>query len=175
MAVVVLVDFGLAAWFGRAWLRLHGSLRPALGDLPGECSLVARGEQLPAGRLWRAQDFAVRVWWRFAMVMWLLAFPFGVALGVSVQLGFRAAESALTWLLWTIGSAMMVGIGQAAMMRYRSGRNRLSLTMGLSSRDEPLPEGADGLPRRSDFWLVTLLTVAVFLILLYAGTRSAHP
>lgn len=170
----MVVEFWLADWFGRAWLRLHSSLRPALGDLPGECALVARGEQMPAGRLWRAQDFAARVWWRFAMVMCLLLFPFGFALGVSAQLGLQAAETALMWLLYSIGAAMMAGIGQAAMMRHRSGENQRSWTMRLASREEPLPEWSDGLPRRSDFWLVTLLTVGVFLILLYAGTRSPH-
>ena len=63
-----MVDYWLAGRFGRAWLGLHEGLRPALGEMPGECALVARGQPLAAGRLFRAQDFAVRVWWRFGMV-----------------------------------------------------------------------------------------------------------
>jgi hypothetical protein len=170
----VLVEFWLAGWFGRAWLSLHSSLRPKLGDLPAECALVARGKQLPAGRLWLAQDFAVRVWWRFGMAVCLLVLPFGVALGVSVQLRWHAAETVLTWLFYAIGSLMIVAIVQAGLIRYRSSQNRLRWTKGVSSREEPLPEGSDGLPKRSDFWVATLLAESAFLILLYAGTRSPH-
>jgi hypothetical protein len=75
-------EFWLADWFGRAWLRLHPSLRPRLADLPEECARVARGEQLSADRLWRAQDFAVRVWWRVAMTAMVIGF--GVAAAVLI-------------------------------------------------------------------------------------------
>ena len=53
-----MMEYWLADRFGRAWLRVHGSLRPLLGDLPLERARVARGETMPAGRLWLAQDFA---------------------------------------------------------------------------------------------------------------------
>jgi hypothetical protein len=170
----MLVDFWLAGWFGRAWLRLHGSLRPRLVELPGECALVARGKQLPAGRLWLAQDFAARVWWRFAMAVLLLLFPFGFALGISVQLRWHAAETALTWLDYAIGASAIVGLVQMGLIRYRSNQNRRWWSREKSSPEEPLPAGSDGLPRRSDFWLATLLAVAVCLVLGYASTRSPH-
>jgi hypothetical protein len=60
-----MIDYWLAGYFGQAWLWLSKGLRPLLGDLTGLCQAVARGEPLPAGQLWRAQDFAVRLWWRF--------------------------------------------------------------------------------------------------------------
>ncbi|MBO0834792.1 MAG: hypothetical protein J2P28_04630 [Actinobacteria bacterium] len=171
---IVLIEFWLASWLGRVWLGMHASLRSALGDQPGECALVARGEQMPAGRLWRVQDFAVRVWFRFAMAVVLLLFPFGFALGLSSQLHLHAAEAALTWLLYVMGCTIMASIAMFGLIRYRSNQNQLRWTKGLSSEDEPLPQGSDGLPRKSDFWLATLLAAAAFLILLYAGTRSPH-
>jgi uncharacterized membrane protein YhaH (DUF805 family) len=171
----MLVEFWLAGWFGRAWLHVHSSLRPKLGDLPGECGLVARGEQMPAGRLWRAQDFAVRVWWRFAMaVLLLLLPPAGVALGIMAQLRWHAAETAVAWLFYAIAAVVIVALAQAGLIRYRSSQNRLWWTKDKSSPEEPLPAGSDGLPRRSDFWLVSLLAAAAFLILVYASTRSPH-
>ena len=60
-----MIDYWLAGYFGQAWLWPSKGLRPLLGDLTGLCQAVARGEPLPAGQLWRAQDFAVRLWWRF--------------------------------------------------------------------------------------------------------------
>lgn len=41
--VAVMVDYWLAGKLGRVWLNLHKGLRLALGALPGECALVARG------------------------------------------------------------------------------------------------------------------------------------
>lgn len=172
--MIALIEFWLASWLGRAWLCLNGSLRSGLGDLPGECALVARGEQMPAGRLWRVQDFAVRVWFRFAIAVVLLLFPFGFALGLSSQLHLHAVQAALTWLLYIMGCTLVTAIAMFGLIRYRSNQNRLGWTKGLDSEGEPLPQGSDGLPRRSDFWLATLLAAGAFLILLYAGTRSPH-
>src|SRR6266851_7877004 len=60
--LVVIVEYWLASYLGRAWLWLHKDLRPKLGELPGLCTMVAHRNSLGAGQLWRAQDFAVRVW-----------------------------------------------------------------------------------------------------------------
>jgi hypothetical protein len=169
----MMVEFWLADWFGRAWLRLHGSLRPKIGDLPDECALVARGERLPASRLWRAQDFAVRAWARFAIAMIVPLFPVGFAVGIFS--GLPAAEIVVTGLFFAILCAAAAAMGQAAMIRYRSDQNRRYwIRAGQAARDEPLPEGSRGLPAARDFWIMLTLTTAVFLVLLYAGTRSAH-
>jgi len=171
---MVLVEFWLAGWFGRAWLRLHSSLRPLLGDLPAACALVERGKPMPAGRLWRALDFAVRALWRSSMAVGPLFLPLVILLGISVPLWRRLAETALTWLLYTIIGAAIVGLAQAGLIRYRSNQNRRWWSKGKSSPEEPLPSSSDGLPRRSDFWLATLLAVTACLILGYASTRSSH-
>lgn len=173
---LVLVDFWLACYLGRAWLlaRRFLHLRPVNDGLPEVCRQVASGHQLPAGVLFLAQDFAARVWWRFSMAVGLLFLPLIVALGISVHLRWRAAETALTWLLYAIIAAALVGLAQMGLLRYRSNQNRRWWTREKSSPDEPLPAGSDGLPRRSDFWLATLLAVTACLILGYASTRSSH-
>lgn len=60
------MEYWLAALFGRVWLRLRPGLQPTLGELPVGAMAVARGSVLPAGRLLRVQDFAARIWSRFA-------------------------------------------------------------------------------------------------------------
>jgi len=166
-------EFWLADWFGRAWLRLHPSLRPRLADLPEECARVARGEQLSADRLWRAQDFAVRVWWRAAMTAMVLGF--GVAAAVLVvSRGRIGTDLSVASVLVGAGLAG-TAIAQAAWIRYRSSQNRRSwLAAGLAAREKPLPGSSEGRPRWFDFWLMLLIGSATFLILLYAGTRSGH-
>ncbi|MBO0823401.1 MAG: hypothetical protein J2P27_06020 [Actinobacteria bacterium] len=173
---MVLVEFWLACYLGRAWLlaRRFLHLRPVNDGLPEVCSQVARRDQLPAGVLFTAQDFAARVWSRAAMAALLLAFPVGFALGISAQLRWGMAETALSWLFYAIGTAMIVALAQMGLIRYRSNQNRRWWTREKSSPEQPLPEGSDGLPKRSDFWLAALLAVAAFLILLYASTRSPH-
>ena len=167
----MLVEYWLADRFGRVWLRWHGSLRPVLGDLPGECARVARGEPLPAGRLWRAQDFAVRVWWRFGMVVCLLLFPCGFALGVLRHV--HVVATVMISVFYGLGCVTGVAVGEAAMIRYRSNQNKLAWpAAGSSAQDEPLPRWSDGSPRKADFWAIVLLMGALFLILLYAGTRG---
>lgn len=58
----MVVEYWIASQAGRSWLRVMRPARRKLAaDLPGDCELIAQGVSLPAGRLWRAQDFAVHV------------------------------------------------------------------------------------------------------------------
>ena len=168
-----MVDYWLAGHFGRAWLRLHQGLRPALGEMPGECALVARGQPLAAGRLFRAQDFAVRVWWRFGMVSISMIFPL-IGIIAVLHLG-RAGRNAIADLMILVGCIATVSIAQMGLIRYRSSRIRFYLLKaGLQADEELLPPGAPGLPGRSDFWVTLVIAVAFFAIIFYASTRAGH-
>jgi hypothetical protein len=63
----MLVEFYLAARLGWVWLRLHPALKQRLGDAPDVCLIAAVNREINPAVLWRAQEFAVRVWWRAAM------------------------------------------------------------------------------------------------------------
>jgi len=119
----VMMEYWLADRFGRAWLRFHGSLRPLLSDLPGECALVALGETMPAGRLWLAQDFAARVWWRFGMATCLLLLPGGFALGILRHV--HAVATVLAAAFYALLCVAGVAVAEAAMIRWRCNQNRL--------------------------------------------------
>lgn len=169
----MLVEYWLAGHFGRAWLWLHRSLEPEFGVLPSQCTQVARGNTLPAEQLWRAQDFAVRVWWRFGMAVFLLIFPV-IGLGAVLNPG-PAGRDAGGGLIFGFGCVTGAALAQAGLIRYRSDRTRLSvIKSGPQGAGQPLPAGAPGLPRHADFWVMLVIACAVFAILLYAGTRSPH-
>jgi len=63
----MLVEFYVAARLGRVWLRLHPALKQRLGDAPDVCLIAAVNREINPAALCRAQEFAVRVWWRTAM------------------------------------------------------------------------------------------------------------
>ncbi len=168
-----MVDYWLASRFGRVWLRWHGSLRPLLGGLPGECARVARGEPLSAERLWRAQDFAVRVWWRFGMVSLVPLIPVGLALSAWRHVPWAAAL--LGWSFLGLVGLATAAMAQGGMIRYRSDRIRLYLLRAdPEAAGEPLLSGSPGCPRRSDFWLMLVIAFAGSAILFYAGTPHGH-
>lgn len=168
-----MVEYWLASKLGLVWLSLHKGLRPTLGELPGECALVARGRSLPAGRLCRAQAFAARVWWRAGMVAVLLVLPvigFGAALHPG-RVGTDAGATIMAILICLAGVAML----QMGLLSFRSGLIRwYLLKAGPQAGEEPLPPGSLGRPTRWDFWAMLVIAVAAFGILLYAGTRTAH-
>jgi len=63
-------------------------------------------------------------------------------------------------------------MAQMGLIRYRSNRIRFYLLKaGPQADDEPLPPGAPGLPRRSDFWIMLVIAVTLFAIILY-GTSA---
>jgi hypothetical protein len=140
--------------------------------MPGECALVARGQPLAASRLFRAQDFAVRVWWRFGMVC------ISLAMAILVVVSTLPSRNARDW--GVVFPVALIGVAAASMaqmglIRYRSNRIRFYLLKaGPQADDEPLPPGAPGLPRWSDFWVMLVIAVTVFAIILYGSTRPEH-
>lgn len=169
----MLVEYWLAGCLGRAWLWLHRSLEPEFGLLPSECTQVARGSTLPAEQLWRTQDFAVRVWWRFGVAVFLLVFPV-IGLGAVLNPG-PVGRDVGGGLIFGLGCVTCAAMAQAGLIRYRSDRTRLYLIKsGPQGAAQPLPASAPGLPRPFDFWVMLVLALVVFGILLYAGTRSLH-
>jgi hypothetical protein len=158
-----MVDYWLADYFGRAWLWVRKGLAPRLGHLAGLCQAVARGESLPAGQLWQAQDFAVRIWWRFGMASVLALVVIGVT---AKEVAQGAVLSAAVAVVATLLCFMAVAGAQVFMLRYRSDRTRLYLRKaGAAASEQPLPPGSPGLPRRSDFWLMLISALAVVGIL----------
>jgi hypothetical protein len=166
----MLVEYWLAGYLGRAWLWLRRGLRSATGQLPGLCAAVAQGERLPAGTLWRVQDFAMTVWWGVGMA----AMSTLVVGGLAADALFGGAVPLALVMSLGPGLISLFGIAaaQVAMIRYRSGRLQMYLRKaGAAAGWQPLPQGSPGLPRRSDFWLVLVFAAAGTSILLFAGLR----
>ena len=168
--MALMVDYWLARRFGQLWLGVHKGLGATLGEMPGECALVAGGEQLSAQRLYQVQSFAARVWWRAGMAVFLLAFPLAVLLvalfsgplGTDVGVGLLLAGGCLA------GASML----QMGLLSFRSGQTRLYLGQaGREMAGEPLPSGSLGLPSRWDFWIILIIGLATFGIVAYAGLR----
>jgi hypothetical protein len=169
--VAVMVQFWMAGRLGKAWLALRPGLRANLGELPGDCALVALGKPLSADRLWRVQDFAVRVWWRFGMASWLMFFP---VLGIEALLRpGRIGTDVGVVLGFAMACAATASMAQAGMIRYQSMRvMQYLLEADPQAESEPLPRDAPGSPRPYDFWVMLAIAVGVFGIMLYAATRS---
>jgi hypothetical protein len=169
----VIVEYWLAGWFGQAWLGLRRGLRSRLAQMPGRCRDVARGESLAADQLWRVQDFAVRVWWRFGMAAVLLILPVGGVVAL-LQPG-RVGTDVGTSLVFGLGCVMAVAGAQMALLRYRADRTRRHvLRGGPKAAGQPLPPGAAGLPRRSDFWVMLVISLAFCAVLISAAIHSTQ-
>jgi len=161
----VLVDYWLAACYGRIWLTARGVLRLRVvgTDLPDLCAQVARGESLSAYDLRRAQDFATDMWWRSAMVAIV---PFIVIVVAT------SATSAASFLLVLVAYAAVASL-QSSMAVYRSGMIRSYLRKtGNGALHEPLPAGSLGVPRRWDFWAALAIGATMFAAIAYAGLHS---
>jgi len=168
-----MVEYWLASKFGQLWLSLHKGLRPALGEMPTECARLARGQRFTADRLHRAQGFAARVWWRAGMASVLLVFPV-IGVSAAVRPGRIGTDTAVV-LIFGLGCLAGLAMLQMGLISFRGGQTRLHMvTAGPNARDEPLPPGSLGLPSRFDFWVIMVVAMAVFGILLYAGTRTVH-
>jgi hypothetical protein len=171
--VPMLVQYWIAARFGLVWLRLRKGLQPSLGALPGECALVAIGQELPAGRLCRVQGFAARVWWRVGMVAVLLVLPV-IGLTAAVRPGPIGTDVAVG-LIFVLGGIAGAAMLQMGVLSLRSGSIRMYLLRADSQAEmKPLPPGSFGRPTRWDFWVMLVVALAVFGVLLYAGTHAAH-
>lgn len=166
----VLMDYWLAGQIGRLWLMARPGLRDRLEEMPAACLALANSEPVPASVTWRAQEFALRVWGRFALVVVVPGF---VVIGIAAalhpgQTGTDAGASILAGLV----CLMTVGLAQMGLLRYRADKTRRYLrAAGAEGGGKPLPPDSLGRPTRFDFWVMLMIAMAVFGILLYAGTR----
>jgi hypothetical protein len=169
----MLMQYWMAARLGRVWLRVHKGLRARLSELPDDCALVASGQQLPAARLCRVQSFAARVWWRAGMAAALLLFPV-IGLGAALRPG-RIGTDVGVGVIFGLGCLAGAAMLQMGLLSFRSGVIRIYvLKAGPRAEDEVLPPGSLGRPSRWDFWVILMVALAVFAVLLYAGTRTTH-
>ncbi len=168
----MLVEYFLAGYFGRAWLAVSRRVRRRLAALPGWCGQVARGQDQPASQLGQVQEFAVRAWWRFGLVAAVLLLPV-IGAGAAIRPG-RIGTDVGVCIMVVLVAAMGVAGAEMAVIRFRAFRTSTYLLRYPAKGGQPLPPGSAGLPRQSDFWLTFAVALAVVLVLLYAGTRSAH-
>ena len=165
----MLVEFYLAARLGRVWLRLHPGLKQRLGDCPDACMMAAVDRDINPALLWRAQEFAVRVWWRTAMASLVVFFPLIVA--ISLILGPNSRVEGwligILGLLW--GAVAMTAMIQMMISRYRADQTARYIAKGGA---KPLDGYENGYPTGYDFSLGTGLAVLVAGLLGYAGLHS---
>ena len=111
------------------------------------------------------------MWFGFGMAAILAAGIFG-ALSAPLSNGvFRNTVLGFGYFLVCV---MGFSLAEMGMLRYRADRTRADMLKGRPGAGrEPLPPGAAGLPRRSDFWVMLGIAVAVFVVLLAAATHSA--
>lgn len=65
----MMLEYRFAVLFGRVWQRVRPGLRSALQASMDGSAAIARGESLTASQLFRVQDFGVRAWARFAIIL----------------------------------------------------------------------------------------------------------
>ena len=134
----MIVEYRLAAIFGRVLVRVRPGSRLTLERTLGWCASVARGEQLPAAKLLRVQDFGVRVWWLFLMLSIVLFFPI-IGVTAAIRPGQRGSGVAADILIFC-GFLAAVSVTQVIFLRYRSDRTRAFVRRHrLESAEEPLP------------------------------------
>jgi hypothetical protein len=167
----MMINFWLAARFGGIWLRVHKGLRPALGQMPGECMRVARGEPIAAGRVLEAEDFAVLAWWRAAMAVCVLLLLAPVAaVTIAGPVGRDIASSAA----YAGGGLAVLAASQMGYLRIKYYRLRLYLTKaGPSAKELPVERAAPGRPRPADFWVILVVPAALYGFFLFAGLEAA--
>lgn len=167
----MIVEYWLASRFGCAWLAVRPGLRARLGDMPHTCDAIAGREQVSAALTLRAQEFALRVWARFAVVTLIPGFAvFGVAAAIRPGPGVRIAAAVVLAVAVVL---MMDGLAQMWLLRYRADRTRRYLReIGQEASNETLPVHEAGHPHRYDFWVVLSVTLLAFVVLLYAGAHA---
>lgn len=167
----MLIEYWLAALYGRAWTRWPIGL--ALGDdvLLEACGAVAAGERVPAGVVRRVHEFASKVWSRLSVLVLLPGFLV-LVFGAVIRPGSDGRD-AIAWVLAALGLLATVAALLALMLRLRAKWTGDYLARaGHEAGLEPLPSRASGSARWYDFWVVSAFGSAIFAILLYAGTRT---
>jgi hypothetical protein len=144
-----MVDYWLAGYFGRAWLWLRKGLRPRLNDLTGLSQMVARGEPLPASQLWQAQDFAVRVWWRFGMASVLSMVVVGI---IAKAVAHGLVLDVAVGVVATLACLMAVAGAQVKVAAEAERTFGIDLTPPLPPRHQPLRGGDGGHVAGEQFW-----------------------
>ena len=165
----MLVEFYVAARLGRVWLRLHPALKQRLGDAPDVCLIAAVNREINPAALWRAQEFAVRVWWRTAMASMAVFFPLIVAISLILGPDSRVESwlIGILGLLW--GAIALTAMVQMMISRYRADQTARYLAGGGT---KPLDGYENGYPTGYDFPFGTGLAVIVAGLLGYAGLHS---
>jgi hypothetical protein len=167
-AATLLIDYWLAGQVGRAWDRLRPGRGRTRGRGPAACDAVARGDRaIPAGDLVAAQEFAARMW--FVVGLACLAVVFAVALPAEAlpRGGWR---DALADGLLAPGLLAVTSLSQMGLISYRRNQtSRYVLRGGPAAAARP--SGARrGLPRRTDFWLILAIAIAVSVFIYYVRT-----
>jgi hypothetical protein len=169
-----MVDYWLAGHLGKFWVRASPRLRGALDDLPAACLAIASGEPVPARLTWRAQEFAVRIWGRFSLLIFLPAFAV-IGVGALVRPG-QTGRNVAAAIVGVLVSLAIMAAAQMGWTRVRANSTQKYLaTSAPDAGNESLPRGAGGRPSPYDFWAVTALTLVILGILFYASTRSPGP
>jgi hypothetical protein len=168
--MAVIVEYWLAGYFGRAWLRLRerGQSRP--DDRPAACRVVARGGALPAGQLWNVQAFAAAMWFRVGMASAVL---FGVMITATAALPDPGVRSVIASCLLVLPIVAAVSIAQMAMIGYRRNQTQRYVLRGGQRVASQVPgKGFRGLPRARDFWVILVVTLAGAALIFYS---ASHP
>jgi hypothetical protein len=165
----MLVEFFLAARLGRVWLRLHPAAKQDWGDGPDDCLMAAKDRDINPALLWRAQEFAVRVWWRTAMASMLVSFALVLAVAALLGRGSRVGG----WIGGSLGLlgviVLMAAMIQMMISRYRADQTARYLAKGGT---KPLDGYENGYPTAYDFSFGSGLAVIVAGVLGYAGLHS---
>jgi hypothetical protein len=166
----MMINFWLAARFGRAWLRIRKRQSAAESHMPDECMLVARGKPISAIRLLVAENFAANVWWGAGMaVCGLFVIAPISAVAIPGHLGGHVAA----WAIGVAGGLAFLFMSQMGFIRIQSYRLLTYLRRsGPEAGDQPLPPGAPGRPRRSDFWVTLVGSAAIFVVGLFASFQA---
>jgi hypothetical protein len=163
----MLVEYYLASRLGRVWLRLHPGLKVRIGDGPDLCLTAAKDRQIQPAQLWRAQEFAVRIWWRAGMAAVMLTLPV-IGLSAAVRPGPVGTDVGVGVILG-LGCLAAVAMLQMLVIRLRADQTRRYLLRGGS---KPLDAYEGGYPTRFDFWAAAAVALIMVAILGYAGLRS---
>jgi hypothetical protein len=168
---MVMIDYWLAGLLGQVWLRFRKNLRDRLGDLPDLCRSVSRGQDLPAGQLWRVQNFAVAIWWRVALVTFVLMGAVGLT--AKALSPHRASPGLVGGAVLILSWLAVATFGQVFVARQRSYSVRSYMRHSHDPLGQsPLPPGSWGRPKPADFWVALILTIGLAAAIWYFGAHS---
>jgi hypothetical protein len=167
-----MINFRLAACFGRVWLRVRKGQASAKGQMPDECMMVARGEPIAAMRLLAAENFAANMWWGAGMALCSL---FVIAPVSALAIPGHVGRDIAVWSIGISGTLVMLVMSQMAFLRIQSYRLLTYLRhSGWQADDQPLKPGAPGRPRPADFWVTLVGSAAIVGFVVFAAVQAAE-